>query len=209
MADLLVERVTGQPGATATPVGVNLVMTDRTLFSREGGSGPGGGPDEPAVLQGYGPIPADLARRLVRAGADAAVAENSWLRRCYTDPSTGQLMAMSSKQRIFPEALADFLVIRDEICRTPWCNAPVRHADHVVSVAEGGETSAANGEGLCEACNYTKQLMDWHARPRGSGAGEQVELTTPTGHRYRSRAPDPPGAWSRLERRMVDLVWAA
>ena len=201
MADLLVQRVTGHAEPDAIPVGINLVMTDTSLF--------GHGDAEPAQLEGYGPIPADLARRLVRAGAGAAVAGSSWLRRLYTDPRTVQLIAMTSKQRIFPEALADFLVIRDQICRTPWCNAPVRHLDHVVPVEDGGETSEANGEGLCEACNYTKEMLEWHSRPRGSGAGDQVEITTPTGHKYLSHPPDPPGKRSRGERLMVDLFWAA
>ena len=47
------------------PVEVQLVMTDKTLF---------GGDDEPALLQGYGPIPAALARRLVRDTKQRGVA---------------------------------------------------------------------------------------------------------------------------------------
>jgi hypothetical protein len=30
-----------------------------------------------------------------------------------------------------------FLVLRDQICRTPWCNVPIRHADHVIPFEEG------------------------------------------------------------------------
>jgi hypothetical protein len=56
MADALVERVTGRPADVPQPVALNLVMSDRTLFGRDG---------SPAVLEGYGPIPAGVARRLV------------------------------------------------------------------------------------------------------------------------------------------------
>lgn len=184
MADTLVERVTGQSTADAVPVGVNLVMTDQTLFNTGADSG------EPAVVTGYGPIPAELARRLMLAAEEAAT---SWLRRLYCSPGTGELVAMDCRRRAFADGLGDFLVLRDQICRTPWCNAPIRHRDHVVSVEEGGGTSAANGQGLCEACNLAKEAMGWRARPGPDGAGSLVEITTPTGHTYTSRSPDPPG----------------
>jgi hypothetical protein len=70
----------------------------------------------------------------------------------------------------------------------PWCDAPIRPADHVQSIAEGGKTSETNGQGLCEACNYAKQAPGWRARP-SPGPRHHVETTTPTGHRYTSTAP--------------------
>jgi hypothetical protein len=75
-------------------------------------------------------------------------------------------------------------------------------------------TSEANGQGLCEACNYTKEALGWSAMPRGSGAGEAVEITTPTGNKYRSHPPDPPGVpdpdrGSRLEVYFRELIDAA
>ncbi len=76
----------------------------------------------------------------------------------------------------------------------PWCDAPIRHTDHLRPAAQGGPTSVANGQGLCEAGNYTKQAPGWRARPAPGPAGHTVVITTPTGHRYHSRAPDPPGA---------------
>jgi len=62
MADTLVERVTGRPAETSEPVAVNLVISDETLL---------GGDNSPAVIEGYGPIPASVARSLV----DAAVTD--------------------------------------------------------------------------------------------------------------------------------------
>ena len=100
---------------------------------------------------------------------------------------------MDSQRREFPAPLRRLIVVRDQYCRTSWCGAPVRHADHVTPWADGGATSEANGQGLCEACNYAKQAPGWHARPGPDGAGDLVETTTPTGHTYPSRPPPLPG----------------
>ncbi|HWJ86068.1 MAG TPA: DUF222 domain-containing protein [Cellulomonas sp.] len=157
MADTLVERLTGQTTAAAVPVTVNLVMSDAALL---------GAGHEPGHLQGAGPVPAQVARELVAAGLDG---EAAWLRRLYADPG-GDLVAMSSKSRFHPDGLAEFLRIRDQgICRTPYCGAPIRHIDHVVGVASGGATSAANGEGLCVACNLAKEAPGWHRRTVSDG----------------------------------------
>ncbi len=180
MADTLVERVTGQATAGAVPVEVHLVMPEKALLR---------GGDEPAELVGAGPVPAGAARTMV-ADPDATV----WLRRIYARPADGSLVAMESKRRKFPAGLRRALQVRDRTCRTPWCGAPIRHADHVIPVAEGGTTSAANGQGLCEACNYTKQVPGWRARPGPAGAGDRVEIITPTGHHYTSHPPPLPGA---------------
>ena len=101
---------------------------------------------------------------------------------------------MDSTRRRFPDGLRRLIQTRDRTCRTPWCGAPIRHTDHVIPVSEGGATSAANGQGLCEACNYTKQAPGWTATPGSAGAGDQVEITTPTGHSYPSHPPPLPHA---------------
>jgi Domain of unknown function (DUF222)/HNH endonuclease len=183
MADTFVARLTGQAEASSVPVEVLLVMTDRTLL---------GDDTTPAHLLGHGPIPAALARSLVRAGS-AADTVRAWVRRLYTNPATGDLVAMESRRRAFPSILSRFLVIRDQVCRTPWCDAPIRHADHVRRAADGGETSADNGQGLCEACNLAKEAPGWETSPAPEGAGVGVTIRTPAGHRYTSTAPDPPG----------------
>ncbi|MEI2826519.1 MAG: DUF222 domain-containing protein [Dermatophilaceae bacterium] len=62
-ADTLVERVTGQANAAGVSVEIGLVMTDASLLS---------GDHTPAVLSGYGPVPASLARALARGGEPGA-----------------------------------------------------------------------------------------------------------------------------------------
>lgn len=199
MADSLVQRVTGQRLASDVPVHVNLVMTDRSLLA---------GDDEPAHLDGYGPVPAAWSRALV---AHAAEGVGAWLRRLYTAPATGALVAMDSRQRQAPQGLATFIRARDVRCRTPWCDAPIRHVDHTVPIAAGGETSEPNLGGRCEACNYAKEAVGWRARPR-AGPRHTIEVRTPTGHTYRSTAPPPPGSIqppSRMELYAADILLAA
>ena len=156
---------------------LNLIMTDRTLF----------GDDEPAHLTGYGPIPAALARALVIGHADTTT--STWVRRLYTDPSGTQLLAMDSRQRLFPATAQKFLIARDQTCRTPWCDAPIRHLDHVIPHSRGGPTTIGNGQGLCAACNLSKQDTGWRSRVNRAGT---IATTTPTGHTYRSNPPPLP-----------------
>jgi hypothetical protein len=203
MADTLVQRVTGQETAGAVPVEVVLVVSDQTLLA---------GGDEPGVLAGAGPVPATVARNLV-TDPDTTL----WLRRVYARPDDGSLVAMDSQRRRFPKGLRQLLAIRDQTCRTPWCGAPIRHTDHVIPQSEGGTTSAANGQGLCEACNYTKQAHGRTATPGPgpAGAGDRVEITTPTGHTYPSHPPPLPHARppsdgrSLIEKHFRRLIHAA
>lgn len=95
MADTLVARVTGaQPttpgGPPVVPTTLNLVVSDRTLL---------GGDDDPAHLDGFGQVPADLARQLAHDTVDAGL--KLWLRRLYAAPD-GRLVAMDSRSRLFP-----------------------------------------------------------------------------------------------------------
>jgi len=129
------------------------------------------------------------------AGTAVADLARVWLRRLYTAPADGTLVAMDSRRRAFDGLLRRFLVTRDQVCRTPWCDAPVRHTDHIPA-ARGGTSTADNGQGLCERCNYAKELPGWHAAvarapqpASGRHARHRVVTTTPTGHTYDSLAP--------------------
>jgi hypothetical protein len=180
MADTLVARVTGQSVASDVPIEVELVMSTETLL---------GNGHTPAHLAGYGPLPAAQARRVLRdSGAEA------WVRRLFVRPDTGQLVAMDSRRRRFEGQLRHFVILRDQFCRMPWCDAPIRHADHPVPHREDGPTEPDNAQGLCEACNYTKEAPGWHSRVVETAPAHLVAITTPTGHRYTSSAPDPPGS---------------
>ncbi|MGH3645260.1 MAG: DUF222 domain-containing protein, partial [Mycobacterium sp.] len=137
MDDVLVERVTGRPAEVPEPIAVNLVLTDEGLLA---------GATDPARVVGYGPVPAAVARRLV----GSAVGEKdsrATLRRLYKHPRSGGLVAMESRARLFPKGLARFIDVRDDTCRTPYCDAPIRHHDHATAHHRSGPTSAVNGLG--------------------------------------------------------------
>lgn len=184
MADTLVERVTGRPADVAQPVAVNLLISDETLLADD---------DTAAVVDGYGPIPAAVARNLVNDAA-TDIRSRATLRRLYRHPRSGALVAMESRSRRFPAGLATFIGLRDQRCRTPYCDAPIRHRDHARPHHRGGASTAANGLGLCERCNYVKEAKGWRVSATMDETGlHRAEFTTPTGAHYRSGAPPMPG----------------
>ncbi|WP_029108714.1 HNH endonuclease [Mycobacterium sp. URHD0025] len=183
MADTVAERVTGRPADAPEPVEVNLVLSDQTLLADD---------ESPAVVEGYGPVPAAVARNLV-SNAVADERSRATLRRLYRHPVSGALAAMESRSRLFPKALAKFIGLRDQTCRTPYCDAQIRHHDHAQPHAGGGPTSALNGLGECERCNYVKESPGWTVTTSDENGFHTAEFVTPTGAVYRSTAPPPPG----------------
>jgi hypothetical protein len=122
MADLLVQRVTGTPAGTV-PVVVNVIVRDSVVLG-DPGDGDGTG-----WVEGHGPVPGDLLRQWVADNLETDT--GLWLRRLYEQPSTGALVAMDSQATFFQGRLAEFIRLRDRVCRTPGCGAPIRHLDHV------------------------------------------------------------------------------
>jgi hypothetical protein len=166
MADLFVELLTGQTTAEGVTAEVIVVMDDATLF---------GNHDLPAWIPGHGPLPS----RMVKAWlADPAAA--TFLRRMYTRPTDGQLVALESRRRRFPKGIANMLLLRDDTCATPGCNSRIEDADHRQPWAAGGPTSWANATGLCKRCNQRKENRGW----RYTGTIDELTVITPTGHRY-------------------------
>jgi hypothetical protein len=132
-------------------VEVNVTITDITLL---------GYTDTPAHIDGFGAVPAGVARQIIR---DATDEDRATLRRLWTSPKDGTLTQMESKSRIFPKALARYIRTRDQICATEYCDAPIRQIDHIHPYAAGGPTSATNGQGLCTACNQAKEHTTVHS----------------------------------------------
>lgn len=163
MADLFVQRLTGQAVIEDVDAEVHIVMEAKSLFA-DG--------RVPAWLPGHGPLPAKTARNFL-----AANKANTFLRRIFTSPETGRLVSMDQRGRRFSGQLRRMLVFRDDTCRAPWCDAPIKHADHIRPVAEGGETSWSNASGLCASCNYAKEHPGW----RHEATAEHLTVVTPTG----------------------------
>lgn len=141
-----------------------------------------------AQLAGFGPLPLDLAREII-----ASSRGRKWWRRLFTAPA-GQLVGGDPTRRRFDGWLAKLIVLRDQTCRDPFCDAPIRHLDHIVRYADGGPTSYGNGRGTCARGNQVREMPGWKVERVHTGPDQPhtVRVTTPTGHSYLSRAPNPP-----------------
>jgi hypothetical protein len=92
---------------------------------------------------------------------------------------------MDSRRRLFTGLLRRMLVLRDDLCTTPWCGAAIAHADHATPVRDGGTTDFSEGNGKCVRCNHTKEAPGWRTRKTGG----EVEVRTPLGRVYWSQPP--------------------
>lgn len=181
MADTLVERLTGQTRATDVPVEIQLIVPADLAADPTS--------TRTATLTGAGPLPATFVHDLVQAS------EGRKRTRRLSVSEAGHLVDLDPTKRRFSGALADLVKARDQTCRAPFCDAPVRHLDHVRRHTDAGPTTLTNGRGLCARHNHVREQPGWTATVIHDGLGEQphtVQTTTPTGHRYTARAPDPP-----------------
>jgi Domain of unknown function (DUF222) len=96
-----------------------------------------GADDQPAHLEGYGPITAAVARRIAAHG--------TW-RRLLTDPASGAVLDVGRQRYTPPPDLADHVIARDQTCRFPTCTRPAAGCDldHTTPIEQGGSTSAGN-----------------------------------------------------------------
>jgi hypothetical protein len=189
MADTLVERVTGQARAEDVDVEVGIVLPVDALIDPDGAA---------AEVTGHGPIPAPIAHDILDNTRG-----RRWWRRLFTTPAGG-LVGADPRRRCFDGVLAHLIRVRDGgRCRDPFCDAPIRHLDHIHPYRAGGPTSLGNGRGVCVRGNHVRELPGWRVELVHDGRGRHphtVRTTTPTGHSYVSRAgpvarglPDIPG----------------
>ena len=179
MADTLVERLTGQAQADDVNVEVQIVMGLDALLDANN--------QTPAELDGYGPLPAGLARDLMTTSKGRL-----WWRRLYAAPVGGPLVGGDPHRRHFDGHLRKLIMWRDRQCRDPFCDAPIRHLDHIQRYTDDGLTIYPNGRGACERGNYAREMPGWKVETESSGLDGQlhtIKITTPTGHSYLSRAP--------------------
>ena len=142
-----------------------------------------------ATIPGHGLLPVEIARDII-----TSTSGRKWWRRLFTAP-TGQLVGGDPTRRRFDGWLARLISLRDQTCREPYCDAPIRHLDHITSWAAGGTTDLHNGRGTCARGNYVREMPGWKVALAHTGLHDRPHTTvttTPTGHRYVSRAPDPP-----------------
>ena len=148
------------------PVTVNLTIDLNTLLGLD---------NNPGILIGYGAIPAQVARELA--------ADGKW-RRFITDPISGNLLDYGRDTYEPPQALIDFLMARDRICRFPGCRQPARIADidHAHPWDDGGNTSAENMGLLCRRHHRMKTVGGWNLESHSDGS---CQWTSPSGKIYK------------------------
>ncbi|QHF24434.1 DUF222 domain-containing protein [Rathayibacter sp. VKM Ac-2804] len=141
--------------------------------------------DAPAELDGYGPVPPDIARELIRTAASFT--------RVLTDPDTGAVDSVGRTWRVPPPQMRLHLQLRDQTCRFPGCtrSASTAEADHALEWRNGGETSLDNLVSLCTSHHHVRHGDQWsYKRVDDHGV---LEWTTPTGRRISTRPPPLPG----------------
>jgi hypothetical protein len=181
-ADVLTDVLSGvladpsMPKAHKLPVTVGITADMATLL---------GLADNPAMLEGYGPIDAVTARRLA---ADA-----DW-KLLVLDGVHGSLVGLSTRSYTPTARIAEFLRHRDGTCTVPRCSALALRCDidHIVPFdhadpARGGPTDVSNLHDLCEH----------HHQARHDGClgirqvdERMVEWITRSGMTFRSEPPD-------------------
>lgn len=146
-------RAQGPPGSRPSGSGSPTTHPSDPLRSEAEHSDPG-----PSGTDAAGLDPGERYRRALQLlEAEEEMADE--LRRLFTHPTTGELVAMESRSRAYPQGLARYMRIREILCGGPYCDASIRHADHIRPHAEGGLTSALNGQALCAHCNLSKEAL--------------------------------------------------
>jgi hypothetical protein len=108
---------------------------------------------------------------------------------------SGLIVGGNPTRRYFDGWLAKLIRLRDQTCRDPYCDAAIRHIDHITRHADGGATTYINGRGACARGNQVREMPGWRIKLIDCGfhsGPHKIIITTPTGHHYFSRAPDRP-----------------
>ncbi|WP_256041458.1 HNH endonuclease signature motif containing protein [Cryobacterium sp. SO1] len=133
--------------------------------------------DEPAILEGYGPIDPEAARRI-------AGTATSWSR-ILTHPETGCRLSMGREQYAPPADMRRYLDARDRTCQGIGCTrrATLSEIDHTRPWNTGGPTDVDNLVKLCKSCHRLKHQSSFTTN---QGPGGALTWTTPAGRKYAS-----------------------
>ncbi|MGI8880317.1 MAG: DUF222 domain-containing protein, partial [Jatrophihabitans sp.] len=137
--------------------------------------------EQPGELAGYGPIPAQTARRIAQDDT------GTW-RRLITDDH-GRLIDYGTQTYRPPARLAAFIIARDQTCTFASCTRPAVACDldHLRSAKDGGPTCEGNLHPLCRRHHRCKHEAEWLPERQPDGS---TIWTSPTGHQFHTR-PDP------------------
>ena len=138
---------------------------------------------EPATLDGYGPIPPSMARRLVGDGAGSFL-------RVLTDPRNGAPLEIGRTSYRVPKAMRQWLRLRDGRCPFPGCNnhSLDNEADHLLAWSEGGGTGITNLGQPCRRHHRLRHTTAW--RPVDATRDQPPGWISPAGRSYPSEQQD-------------------
>jgi hypothetical protein len=141
------------------------------------------------MLDGLGPIPASMARKLVADGAASFY-------RVLVDPKDGAPLEIGRKNYRLTEAIKRWIRMRDAKCTFPGCtnHTPDNETDHLHAWDHGGTTDAGNLAQLCPKHHRLKHNSQWTPDP--AAESESPGWTSPTGRHYEPEHADPePTHW--------------
>lgn len=146
--------------------------------------------DEPAELEGFGPVDLETARQLC-ANAPSFT-------RVLTHPETGAVLSVGRDRYRIPADLRRAVRVRDLTCRFPGCTRRARRCDvdHSHAWEDGGATALCNLACLCRRHHRLKHEMGWQIAQSPDGA---LTWRSALGNEYRTEpgnlwppAPRPP-----------------
>ena len=134
--------------------------------------------DNDGEIVGGGELAGDTIRALVASDSTAT------MRRLITDPVTGHLLDIGRKRYVIPDAMREFIVIRDQRCRFPGCTARAAggEVDHAVPWDAGGGSDRDNLGALCKRHHQVKTIGGWTIT--NSDRDGSCTWVSPTGNRY-------------------------
>uniref|UniRef100_UPI002FCA16F4 HNH endonuclease signature motif containing protein n=1 Tax=Pseudarthrobacter sp. TaxID=1934409 RepID=UPI002FCA16F4 len=147
--------------------------------------------DEPAMLDGYGPIPPSMARRLIADGAES-------FHRVLIDPRDGAPLEIGRTSYRLTKAQRQWLRLRDGKCPFPGCSnhSLDNEADHLLAWAKGGSTGISNLGQPCRKHHRLRHITGW--KPTTATKNEPPSWISPTGRHYQSEHPDwEPPQWPK------------
>lgn len=121
---------------------------------------PAGAPPriDPAILEGYGPIDPDTARRLTGTATS--------IYRILVDPVNGAVITVDRKKYRPPADLKRLVTTRFATCSFPGCNRPAQNCDidHTDPWELGGTTAVTNLAPLCRHHHRVKHNTGWQMK---------------------------------------------
>jgi hypothetical protein len=154
------------------------------------------GGNEPAWLDGYGPITASMARRI--AAADAT------FRRLLTDPITGKPVDLGRKSYRLSAEMRRWIDVRDRCCTFPGCTrrAVFCDIDHAIEYPLG-ETSCANCGLACRRHHNYKTKRGWRIQRHDDGS---VDWYSPLGFKF-TNPPNDYGEFTPYDEERVETSY--